>query len=315
MTRFLIIVIIVFWPPLLALSSEPAPFDFRWAGSEDPYLRIEPTDDGGVIVSSEARIEDATVPLLAVLHAQLGCDHTEAEHSDSNLDHVRILAKKWVYVDEGRRLFVAWSPHHTCTAKESTHYFKLVDGNDFSRELGRAGRVWRLRQVESAVVLLVLAPTLVSCASHTHTASPTSGPDAYSYGIHLSKVEATAGTIVRVRNVLTNKSDARRVGCIAYHRFEFVGVAGTESWEHFVLDARCNPGGEFWLRPGSNFTWTDKVELPDVGVGVVEIRGRISVLERSSAERSSEEPGWDVVSNAVVIQLRGPSEAGDVTSN
>ena len=128
--------------PQLA-AEETAPFELRWVGSGAASLTITPQEDGSIVVSSSLPLEDASVPLSDVFCIQNDDSARERCKSVDWDTHIRLLSMKWVVVDDARHLFVAWSVPHTCDQFEPTHYFKVVDGSDFTRQLGFAGKSWR----------------------------------------------------------------------------------------------------------------------------------------------------------------------------
>jgi hypothetical protein len=141
-TRVLSALIVIALFPQSA-AEEPASFELRWSRSGFASVKIDPGIDDGIVVSSPQTIEDASVPLSQIFCIQKDEDSRARCLSQDFTDTVRVLALKWIYVDGTRHLFIAWSPLHTCEADEPTHYFKVVDGADFSRQLGFAAKVWR----------------------------------------------------------------------------------------------------------------------------------------------------------------------------
>jgi len=126
-------------------AKEPTAFELRWNGSGDASVMIDPQHDGDVVVSSSLPMADASVPLADAFCIQKDPQSRENCRREDHGQFVRLLSMKWIMVRGSRYLLVAWSVPHTCTADEPTHYFKVVDGDDFSRELGFAAKVWRPR--------------------------------------------------------------------------------------------------------------------------------------------------------------------------
>jgi hypothetical protein len=152
---------------LLALAphsaaEEPASFELQWNGSGDASIKIDPQQNGEIVVSSSLPMEDASVPWTDIFCIQDNDQSRERCRSQDPTEFMRVMSMKWIDVGGDRYLLVAWTVYHTCTADEPTHYFKVVDGRDFSRNVGFAARVWR--QSNNALKLTVRPVMVRACA-------------------------------------------------------------------------------------------------------------------------------------------------------
>jgi len=144
-------------------AEDPLSFELQWNGSGNASLTIERQPDGGITVSSSLTLADAAVPLSDVFCIQEDAQARQNCRAQDVGLSLRLLSMKWIVVGGDRQLFVAWTVHHTCEANEPTHYFKVVDGNDFSRELGFAAKAWR--QSNNSMSLTARPVTTVASAT------------------------------------------------------------------------------------------------------------------------------------------------------
>jgi hypothetical protein len=125
-----------------------------------------------------------------------------------------------------------------------------------------------------------------------------------SYTIELSKAAVAPGDTLWVRNVLKNDGKQLISGCIASsYGYVFDGPEGSDSYVFVLLDAECKKGGEFRLAPGARFKWSDKVEVPNVGLGTVDVSGDITVSIWGEHHSPTRDPSGALQSNKVTITV------------
>jgi hypothetical protein len=113
------------------------------------------------------------------------------------------------------------------------------------------------------------------------------------------------GGMLPLRYVLANVSGRTLVGCRGSGgRTSFFGNGRFASHVVVVDDPACIEDTEFVLRPRSTISWSDRVEVPNVGTGRAQLDASVVILHPYWDEVREGRSQWEVQAPPVWLTLR-----------